>query len=256
MEGLIIEPEKINFENSIGQRIAAKLSKVFQKDCISKLQQYCRGEVLDVGGRDYFLLVKDLLKFDRWTCLEYEEDALLQLDDPRYRCIHGDGCNMHFESDTFDTVVNIQVLEHVFEPVTMVKEISRVLKPGGHALFVIPQTVDLHMAPLHFYNFTRYWIVEAMKRANLQIVELNPNGGVWRTIASRSFLFFWHSFKVDGWFVKGVNRPLLFYLLFPFMAVYALFNIPICIFLSLGDLIEEANNHLVVVRKPSSTDSP
>jgi hypothetical protein len=33
------------------------------------------------------------------------------------------------------------------------------------------------------------------------------------------------------------------------MVIWALVNIGVCFFLSLGDLTEAANNHLVVVRK-------
>ena len=237
-------------ERYLGQRIAVGISKFLQRKFVDLLQAYVRGQVLDVGGRDYFLRVRDQLEFEHWTCLEYDRDMLLQLDDARYTCIAGDGCNMEFADDSFDAVINNNVLEHVFEPVKMITEIARVLKCGGHALFVIPQTADLHMAPGHYQNFTRYWIMEAMKRAGLQIVEFHPVGGVWRTIASRSALFFWHAFRIDGFHVKETKRPWQFYALFPFMAIYALVNVPVCLLLSWGDLVEEATGHIVVVSKP------
>lgn len=237
-------------ENSWVLRLAVELSKLMQRGVFDVVKKYCRGSVLDVGGRDYYLRVRGRVAIESWTCLEYDGTKLLQLNDPNYTCVQGDGCAMTFDSDSFDTVINMQVLEHVFEPIKMVREIARVLKPGGHGVLIIPQTIDLHMAPAHFQNFTRYWIVEAMREANLEIVELIPMGGVWKTLASRNFLFFFHAFRIEGWH-SGIQRPKMFYVLFPFMALWALINIPICMVLSLGDLVEEANNHLVVVRKPT-----
>lgn len=237
-------------EPSFMLRLGVGLSKLFHRGFEAKLRMFCTGRVLDVGGANYYLRARRDLEFDDWTCLESDADHLLSVDDPRYQCVLGDGCDMEFRDDTFDTVINAQVLEHVFDPLAMVKEIARVMKPGGHGLFVIPQTGDLHMAPAHFQNFTRYWIIEAMRRANLEIIELTPLGGVWRTLASRSTLFFWHAFRVEGSYVPGVKRPLAFYLMFPFMAGYAVMNTVICLLFSIGDLVEEANNHLVVVRKP------
>ena len=47
-----------------------------------------------------------------------------------------------------------------------------------------------------------------------------------------------------------IRRPRAFWVLLPLQAVYAAVSIPICMLLSLGDLQEEPNNHLVVARKP------
>jgi SAM-dependent methyltransferase len=215
------------------------------------LKKYCQGEVLDVGGRDFFFTaIEKKLPFKTWTTLENSEEERLKVDDPRYRFVLGDGCHMQLESDRFDTVLNIQVLEHVFEPIKMITEISRVLKPDGYAVFLIPQTSTLHMAPYHYHNFTRYWIKEAAEQAGLQIVELKPLGGVWSSMSSHLVYFFLQSFRFKGMSSTECERNAMFYLLFPLMALYALVNIPICLFLSLGDLTEEPNNHLVVARKP------
>ncbi|HEY6559057.1 MAG TPA: methyltransferase domain-containing protein, partial [Polyangiaceae bacterium] len=125
------------------------------------VRQYCRGNVLDVGGWDFFLILKKKgAQFTRWTTLENSTNKLLVMDDPRFECVLGDGCQMRFADGSFDTVLNIQVLEHVKEPMRMVHEISRVLAPGGHAIFLIPQTAYMHFAPYHYYNFTRFWIQE------------------------------------------------------------------------------------------------
>ena len=70
-----------------------------------------------------------------------------------------------FRSASFDTALNVQVLEHVFEPILVVQEIGRILKPGGKALFLIPQTSVAHLVPHYYGNFSRYWIAAALDRA-------------------------------------------------------------------------------------------
>ncbi len=95
----------------------------------STLRRYCGGHVLDVGGWDFFLRARAKnVPFTRWTSLEFDPAHAMNLGDNRYAIVQGDGCNMAFEEDSFDTVLNIQVLEHVVEPIRMVEECARVLR--------------------------------------------------------------------------------------------------------------------------------
>ena len=214
------------------------------------LRRYCIGHVLDVGGWDFYLTAKRKgIPFAHWTNIEPGERRP-EIRDEQYTFIQGDGCAMTFADNSFDTVLCIQVVEHTMDPMDMVREIARVLKPKHHAIFLIPQTANMHMAPQHFYNFTRFWSEEIMARAGLQIVELIPLGGLWSSTASRLLYFFLQSLRLCKTSVPECRRNWLFYPLYPFMVLWACVNIPVCMLLSLGDLSEEANNHLVVVRKP------
>ncbi len=215
------------------------------------LRQYCRGDVLDVGGWDFYLTAKRKnIPFRTWTTLECSRDKMLNVQAADFRCVLGDGCSMPFPDDSFDTVVNIQVLEHVMRPLDMMREMSRVLRGGGYGIFLIPQTGYLHMPPHHYYNFTRFWIQEAAEEARLGIIELLPLGGLWLSMALHYIFFFLQSSRSRMWSVRECRRNAFFYLLYPLMVLYAIVNIPICFFLSVGDLTEAAVNHLVVVRKP------
>lgn len=218
------------------------------------MKKYCRGSLLDVGGWEFFLSIrKKGIPFRHWINIENCRSHLLRINEPRYSGLLGDGYRLPFKNRQIDTVLCIQVLDHVFDPMSMVREIARVLKTGGYAIFLIPQTANIHMIPEVYYNFTRYWIITALEQAELDIVELHPLGGAWSTIASRLFYFFLQSARVEYVSDRKIRRNFFFYLLFPFMAVFALISIPICLLLSLGDLREEANNHLVVARKQGGT---
>lgn len=220
------------------------------REIFEALRSHCHGDVLDVGGWDFYLTAKKKkINFNSWTTLESIQEKNPDIKDEKFRFVHGDGCNMKFSNNQFDTVINIQVLEHVVEPIKMISEISRVLKLGGFGIFLIPQTGVIHHTPHHYYNFTRFWITEVMKKVNLEIIELKPLGGCWSTIASRLLYFFPQSVKSKGLSTKACRRNFFFYMLYPFMALYAVVSIPICMIFSLGDLTEEPNNHFVLVRK-------
>lgn len=214
------------------------------------LREHCRGRVLDVGGWDFFLAARRRgVPFERWTTLESSPDRLLEVDDSRFELVRGDGCRMEFPDASYDTVLCVQVLEHVFEPIRMVEEIGRVLAPGGRAILLVPQTSNVHLAPQWYGNLSRWWIEQALARANLEPIEIRPVGGAWSTAASRLLFFFLASARVEGFTDPERRRNVLFYALWPFMALYAIASIPICLVFSLGDLAEEPNNHLVVARR-------
>ncbi len=72
--------------------------------------------------------------------------------------IVGDVLNLPFENESIDAILGIHLLEHVEEPQRAVKEIYRVLKPGGYAYFDTPFLFYYHPMKGYykdFYRFTR-----------------------------------------------------------------------------------------------------
>ncbi len=215
------------------------------------LERHARGHVLDVGGFDFFLAARDRgIRFDRWTTLEPAEERTPSIDDPRFESVRGDGQRMRFPDASFDTALAIQVLEHVPDPHAVLGEMARVLRPGGAVILLVPQTGTMHFAPHWYGNFSRYWIEGALAKAGLEVVEVRPLGGFWSSTASRCGYFFLQSFRYEGMSDARCRRSPLFFLLWPFMALFAATAIPLCMLLSLGDLAEEPENHLAVARKP------
>ena len=233
-------------------RLLYRLRDLRSRALFAALREHCRGEVLDVGGWDFVLTaIEKKIPFERWTTLEHDPERTLEAGDPCVSMLHGDGCAMELADARFDTVLNIQVLEHVLEPLRMVDECARVLRPGGKGVFLVATTSTMHLAPHYHGNFSRYWIQSAMQRAGLEILELRPLGGVWSSMASHAFFFFLQAARVKGFSDPAIERSLLFWLLSPFQIMFALVCIPICMLFALGDLAEEPNNHLVIVRKPA-----
>jgi SAM-dependent methyltransferase len=213
------------------------------------LRRYTRGRVLDVGGGSF---VRDAIAsgvhFDEWTVVEPSDGDLPVIDDSRVRAVVGDGCALEQPDGTYDTVLSIQVLEHVFEPMAMMSELRRVTRVGGNLIVMVPQTANIHHAPRHYQNLTRYWLEESARRLDLDVVEYHALGGAWQTVASRLLLQYPAAFGVDGYAHPGARRGWRFWALFPVGIIVSVVTFPFAMLLSFGDLEEEANNHLIVFR--------
>ena len=56
--------------------------------------------------------------------------------------VKADICNLPFEDDSFDVILCNHVLEHIQEDTKAMKELYRILRPGGWGIFQIPQDLN------------------------------------------------------------------------------------------------------------------
>lgn len=240
-------------EKSLVLRAAYLVRDLRARPTFEALERYAQGDVLDIGGWDFVrtVLKRPAIRFRTWTTVEPDLGLLRAAKDPRHRILCTDGCRLGIRDASVDTVVNVHVLEHVMEPLEMVREIARVLRPGGHAILLVPQTSAMHSAPHHYYNFTRSWIREALASSALEVVDLRPLGGLWTTTASHLLYLFAHALRLPGYSTSEDRRGVLFYVLLPLMAVAAIAGVAVSLLFSLGDLTESATDHLVIARRRS-----
>ena len=104
--------------------------------------------------------------------------------------ILGDCAYLPFKDSCFDFVVAYAVLEHVSDPILMLKECSRVLKQNGKLIISVPFLFPYHPTPQDHWRWTQSGIkilVESIE--DLKVEEIIPCGG---TISSLMFLHVWY----------------------------------------------------------------
>lgn len=96
-----------------------------------------------------------------------------------------DGTHLPFEDASFDTVISVEVLEHTPDPQNLLGEIARVLKRHGTLILSAPFSIRLHEEPHDYFRYTPHGLRELMARANLEVVEIWPQGTLWSVLAHK-----------------------------------------------------------------------
>lgn len=100
----------------------------------------------------------------------------------------GTGDATGLPSDSMDLVICTQVLEHVPDPRLVLREIRRILKPGGRLIASAPHVWFYHPHPSDYWRFTQEGVVQLCREADLDLIELRAQGGSALTLV-QSFNF-------------------------------------------------------------------
>ncbi len=87
-----------------------------------------------------------------------------------------------FSDNTFSTILCTQVLEHVENPLFVLRESHRVLRPDGRFILTCPFIWELHERPHDFLRFSEYWLQKQLKEAGFELVAFQSQGGDLATI--------------------------------------------------------------------------
>lgn len=113
-----------------------------------------------------------------------------------------------FRDNSFGAVVNTQVLEHVPDPATVVRQLFRVLKPGGMLYLSAPQGWHEHQQPHDFFRFTRYSLEMLLTEAGFRNCAIQPMGGYFHYLGHRlTFIPKVLFFHRKGW-LRALLLPL------------------------------------------------
>jgi len=134
---------------------------------IGKLIEPVKGEVLDVGSADgmFSKVILDKSKASKLIGIDVVKSSVDWSKkhwkrNKRMKFMVGDAEDLKFETNTFDAVFCLEVLEHVYRPKKVLKEFKRVMKRGGYGIFLVPSDSILFRTIwflwLHFYP--RGWV--------------------------------------------------------------------------------------------------
>jgi SAM-dependent methyltransferase len=133
---------------------------------ISK-SQYLRGRLLDFGcGEKPY---KEWLSVAEYVGLDMQETGH---DHQGGADVYYDGKRIPFEDGYFDSVLSSEVLEHVFNLTDVLKEIHRVLAPGGHLVITVPFAWEEHEAPFDCARYASFGLSHFLKERGFTAISI------------------------------------------------------------------------------------
>ena len=152
------------------------------------------------GNREEIYREKFFNECDYET-IDYKEDGFIDPKNPN-KPKHV----LPFPDAHFDLIVTTKyIMEHISEPETVVRELRRVLKPGGEAFVVAAHVRRQHQAPYDFFRYTEYGLQHLFKKAGFRTVEIAPTNGCMVTLAEYVY-FFQRGLKIPKWLEKGFDK--------------------------------------------------
>jgi SAM-dependent methyltransferase len=170
---------------------------------LSEHRSILKGRVLNAGAgwRDVSHLVEgELVNQD----ISYDGDERTNIQ------IHSPLHHIPVESNYFDTILCIAVLEHVENPEEVVPELYRVLKPGGHLILEVPFLQPEHKVPTDFQRYTKDGLVRLVSHHGFSVEQIKGLFTVYHTLYWQVYLWL-HLKKTISYLMLRVIllRPLL-----------------------------------------------
>lgn len=135
------------------------------------VQQFGQGVALEIGSGTGTFSDEFRSHFSTYITLDYEvRSSSLQ--------VQGDGQSLPFGDQSFDTVISIDVLEHIPHPWQMFSEIKRVLVPGGRLILITPFYFWAHEEPYDFFRVSKYGLLQMCKENSMEVLRIEPTCGI------------------------------------------------------------------------------
>ena len=88
---------------------------------------------------------------------------------------------------SFDTIMCIEVIEHIPDPAKVFPEFSRLLKPGGSLILTAPFCSLTHFAPYHFSTgFSKFYYEKHLADHGFDNIEITFNGNFFEYMAQET----------------------------------------------------------------------
>jgi len=123
--------------------------------------------------------------------------------------VQAEAAFLPFKRGAFDAVICSELLEHVPDPRPVLREVCRVLRPGGVVLVCVPFLTRIHGDPYDYGRYTDYYWSENLKALGFRNVEIERQGGYWSvmmdTIRDLTYLRTSNGWLSSPWVLRGIG---------------------------------------------------
>jgi SAM-dependent methyltransferase len=146
--------------------------------------------VLDMGAGS--APYRPLFAHCRYFTQDFAQLAAEQLRHGGYGAIDYvcDAAQVPVADASFDVVVCTEVLEHLPRPDAVLREMARILRPGGRVVLTAPLGSGIHQEPHHYYGgFTPWWYGRFLDEAGFGDIDIQANAGSFRCFGQEAIRF-------------------------------------------------------------------
>ena len=195
----VISLRYINLADRLTAKLCRLIHKIVMRATWRRQEKYWRAKgdsmflgsgvsglnhLLDVGcGKGDFM---NRMRRQGWKVegLEVDADAVEYARSTSDLSVHlGSLEDIRFPDNTFDVITSNHVIEHVHDPISLIRECLRILKPGGRLVLATPNMESFghqifekdwsHLdPPRHLRLFTKKTLRECAARAGFQSIDV------------------------------------------------------------------------------------
>lgn len=132
-----------------------------------------QGKILDIGSADgvFTKVILDKSEAKEIIGIDVLETSVVWANkhwskNKKMKFKLGDAHNLKFNNNTFDAVFALEVMEHVFEPQKVFKEIKRVLNKNGYVIILVPS--DNFLFKIIWWFVIKFWWAKIWQDCHVQ----------------------------------------------------------------------------------------
>jgi SAM-dependent methyltransferase len=142
-----------------------------------KLDEFFRdfsaGVVVDLGGSN-----SNDIKFFDFPKHKAQKWLVVNISEATFPDVIGSIYDTGLETSSVDVVICLEVFEHLDDPLAAMKEIERILKPGGVFIGSTPFLFKFHKDPDDFFRYTKSALEKVLFKNFAKIEIFQMGGGV------------------------------------------------------------------------------
>lgn len=133
--------------------------------------------VLDLGGNK-------IQKRGRFNIEEYDLHVVYaNLSTQKKPDIQASADSIPFRDNFFDAIICSELLEHVENPESVLREIFRILKPEGRVFITVPFLYRIHADPFDYGRYTDFFWIRKLQEIGFRNINISKQGLYFAVLA-------------------------------------------------------------------------